>query len=468
MLRLLKYKPRNRRRDPGREERIKPLLAIALLVLILVPLSYFMERESKQGGPVAKSYRFSPPEAAALQKEPAQAPKPLKEPAQAAKRERPPLKLKEGKLKKGESIIVAMKRSGASHREAFHVSKAAASLLDLRRLRPGTLYRLYVDAEGKLRRFECLPRVYERLIVKRDEGGFYSRWEVSPLETRVYVLRGELKSSIIEDICDMGEAPSLAVRYVDALAWSVDFFRDPRKRDTFGMVYEKRFLNGKFVEYGPLLAVFYRGKTVNQEGYYYTPRKGPDGFYDLKGRSLRKAFLKAPLKFTRISSRYSRRRFHPILGVYRPHLAVDYAASRGTPVHAVGDGVVVFKGRNGGYGKMVALRHSTGYRTYYGHLSRYGRIRVGRRVAQGQVIGYVGRTGHATGPHLDYRVKLGRRFLNPLRLKIPAGPPLPAESRPGFEDAVARLRTRLLNAALGTEELDSRSVAALLNKPSGS
>lgn len=459
MLRLFGYGPRNRRRPLEKKPRTNLLLGVLAALLLLLPLSYLVNLESKQAQTVVESHRFVPKDASAAVEPPA---KPAAKRAPAPKPKKPQLKLKEGKLKRGESIIVALKKSGATSREAHSVSKAAAGLLDMRCLKPGTLYRLYLDPGGELKRFECMPRANEKLIVKKDDEGFSGRWVVTPLESKVYVLKGRLKSSIIEDIANLGESTALAMRYVDEMAWSVDFFRDPRKGDTFGIVYEKRFLDGKFVEYGQIMAVFYEGRMVKQEGYHYKPVRGKEGFYDLKGRSLKKAFLKAPLKFSRISSRYSRRRLHPILKVYRPHLAVDYAAPTGTPVNAVGDGVVIHKGRKNGYGKLVVLRHAAGYRTYYGHLSRYARIRVGRKVSQGQVIGYVGQTGLATGPHLDYRVQRWKKFLNPLRLKIPQGPPLPAKSMSGFKAAVARLRTGMMEAALGARELDAQSVAAIL------
>jgi len=183
---------------------------------------------------------------------------------------------------------------------------------------------------------------------------------------------------------------------------------------------EKFYRDDQFIQYGTILAATYDTPSQEFRGFYFKGPRGQVGYYDEKGRSLEKSFLRSPLKFTRITSGYSRRRRHPILGGYHPHLAIDYAAPTGTPIRTVGDGKVVFCGRNRGYGKQVTIRHGNGYTTYYGHLSRYARgIRKGKRVKQKQVIGYVGSTGLVTGPHLDYRISKNGKFLDPLKMKSP-------------------------------------------------
>jgi murein DD-endopeptidase MepM/ murein hydrolase activator NlpD len=204
----------------------------------------------------------------------------------------------------------------------------------------------------------------------------------------------------------------------EILAWETIFTW--MRRRFVKIVVEKMYKGKEFIDYGTIHAVTYAGEEKNITGIRYR-----DDYYDENGRSLKKAFLKSPLRFNRISSRFSRSRRHPILGGLRPHYGVDYAAPAGTPVWAVGDGKVVLCGWNGGYGKQVVLRHMNGYVTHYGHLSRFGPgIRNGKQVEQKQVIGYVGSTGLSTGPHLDYRLAKDGQFRNPLKETFPTGIPI--------------------------------------------
>jgi murein DD-endopeptidase MepM/ murein hydrolase activator NlpD len=205
--------------------------------------------------------------------------------------------------------------------------------------------------------------------------------------------------------------------FAEILAWEIDFYKDVREGDQFKVVVEKIYKGDQFIQYGTLHAVEYqRGEKIIR-GIRYK-----EDYYNEKGISLRKAFLKAPLRFNRISSRFSRARKHPILGGVRPHFGVDYAAPPGTPIWAVADGTVTSCGWNGGYGNQVILRHMNGYMTYYGHLSGFGLgIRKGVRVRQKQIIGYVGSTGLSTGPHLDYRLAKDSQFQNPLKATFPTG-----------------------------------------------
>jgi murein DD-endopeptidase MepM/ murein hydrolase activator NlpD len=225
---------------------------------------------------------------------------------------------------------------------------------------------------------------------------------------------------------DGGQSGEIAMKVADILAWQVDFLTEPRPGDEVRVVWERYRRNGEFLFDGRILAVEYRGKGNRCFAVYYDGNEKYAGYYDLQGQSVRKAFLKAPLSYRRISSYFSHSRFHPILRYWRPHLGIDYAAPTGTPVEAVGDGKVIFAGRNHDYGNQVQIRHNSTYVTYYGHLSRFARgIKKGVYVKQGQVIGYVGMTGLATGPHLDFRIKRNGKFVNFLKLKIPPAKSLP-------------------------------------------
>lgn len=301
--------------------------------------------------------------------------------------------------------------------------------VNFRRIRGGT-YRFVTDRKGDLVKFiyEAGPtEIYE--IEKTPQGYVAQRKKVS-LETYLVKVVGEIRSSLFEAMEGAGEQDQLTLAFAEVLAWEIDFYKDVKEGDRFKVVVEKIYKGDQFVQYGPIHAVEYqRGeKTIRGIGYQ-------GDFYNEKGISLRKAFLKVPLRFNRISSRFSRARKHPILGGVFPHFGVDYAAPLGTPVWAVADGAVVSCGWGGGFGKQVILRHLNGYATYYGHLSCFGSgIKKGTRVRQQQIIGYVGSTGLSTGPHLDYRLVKDGRFRNPLKESFPTGIPIRKGEMESFQE----------------------------------
>jgi murein DD-endopeptidase MepM/ murein hydrolase activator NlpD len=301
--------------------------------------------------------------------------------------------------------------------------------VDFKKIKGGT-YRFITDVEGEMVKFiyEAGPtEIYE---IKKDSSGEYivERQKV-PLQVHLVKIVGEIRSSLFEAMNAVGEQDQLAISFAEILAWEIDFYKDVREGDRFKIVVEKIYKGNQFIQYGMIHGLEYRRGEKIIRGFLYQ-----NDYYDETGDSLRKAFLKAPLRFNRISSRFSRARRHPILGGVFPHFGVDYAAPIGTPVWAVADGTIVSAGWAGGFGKQVVLRHSNGYVTYYGHLSRYGPgIRKGRRVKQKQIIGYVGTTGLSTGPHLDYRLSKGDRFRNPLKEVFPPGYPIRKEEMGEFQ-----------------------------------
>lgn len=247
--------------------------------------------------------------------------------------------------------------------------------------------------------------------------------EKKPIEVTKYhcVVKGTLETSLSEDMFKVGVGDALVFKFADIFAWDINFFIDPRKGDKFEVLFEKNFREGRFIGYGSILAA----KYVNGDKTFYAiamkNKNGKVNYYDINGKSVQKQFLKAPLRFRRISSGFSYRRKHPILGIYRPHYGIDYAAPRGTPVYSAADGIVRFSGVKGQYGNHIRISHGASYQTYYGHLHRIQHgIKPGAYVKQGQLIGTVGATGLATGPHLDYRMKIGSRFINPLTVSVPA------------------------------------------------
>jgi murein DD-endopeptidase MepM/ murein hydrolase activator NlpD len=291
--------------------------------------------------------------------------------------------------------------------------------VDFRKIKGGT-YRLFTDVKGGLVKFifEASPtEVYE---IEKDSQGYTAQRKEVILETRRVKVVGEIRSSLFEAMDAIGEQDQLVIAFAEILAWEIDFYKDVREGDRFKVVVEKVYKGDQFIQYGPIHALEYQRGEKKIRGIGYQGE-----YYNENGVSLRKAFLKAPLRFNRISSRFSQARRHPILGGVRPHFGVDYAAPIGTPIWAVADGAVLSCGWGGGFGKQVILRHPNGYRTYFGHLSRYGPgIKRGVRVSQKQIIGYVGSTGLSTGPHLDYRLIKDGRFRNPLKESFPKGIPI--------------------------------------------
>jgi murein DD-endopeptidase MepM/ murein hydrolase activator NlpD len=246
-----------------------------------------------------------------------------------------------------------------------------------------------------------------------------------------------IDSSLFEAVTASGERDQLALDLADIFAWDIDFNTEIQRGDSFRVAVEKLYLDDSFSRYGTILsAEFMRGERVLR-ALRFQGENGP-GYYAPDGTPLRKAFLRSPLRFSRISSRFSRARMHPILKTVRPHLGVDYAAPTGTPVNAAADGVVTLAGWHGGYGRAVRIRHANGFETLYGHLSRIA-VRQGQRVAQGTPIGAVGSTGLASGPHLDYRMTRNGEFVNPLTLQSPPAEPITPAERPAFEQERARL-----------------------------
>ena len=337
-------------------------------------------------------------------------------------------------LRRGESIYLSLRRRRVLNGQIHELVSAIKPVFNLKRSHPGDTYSLACDTAGTIRRFEYHPNMEEVVVVERKEGRLTALKEKVPLDRDVRSLGAEITSSLYEALMDRGERPELVYAFADIFGWDIDFSVDPRKGDRIALVYETYRKDGAFVKYGRILAAGYRSRKKIYKAMFYEDAAGHADYYTPDGKSVRKMFLKSPLHFRRISSRFSRRRFHPVLRRYLPHYGVDYAASIGTPVQATADGVILFCARKGPNGKMVQIKHGSRYSTYYLHLSRYGRgIRKGAHVKQGQIIGYVGSTGRSTGPHLDYRFKRDGRFLDPMKISVPAAAPVKSVYKRDFE-----------------------------------
>jgi murein DD-endopeptidase MepM/ murein hydrolase activator NlpD len=340
----------------------------------------------------------------------------------------PPPQIIEGQVREGSSFFKSLAEKKIPVHWIEVIVERLRPHVNFKKIRGGT-YRFIMDVKGELVRFvyEAGPiEVYE--IEKKAQGYVAQKKEVS-LQSSTVKVAGEIHTSLFEAMDAAGEQDQLTIAFAEILASEIDFYKDVKQGDRFNILVEKVYKGNEFIRYGTIRAVEYQRGERTIRGIRYQ-----DDYYDDKGNSLRKAFLKAPLRFIRISSRFSRARNHPILGGVRPHYGIDYAAPTGTPIWAVADGTVDSCGWNSGFGNQIILRHGNGYRTCYGHLSKYSpEIRRGRQVRQKQVIGYVGSTGLSTGPHLDYRLAKDGKYRNPLKETFPAGVPLRKEEMEKFE-----------------------------------
>jgi murein DD-endopeptidase MepM/ murein hydrolase activator NlpD len=358
----------------------------------------------------------------------------------------PPGRLQTTRVRRGDDLVSVIQRAGVRPRRVAHEIAAALedAGADLRRLRPGDPIEITWSPTDEARVVSWQQSPWLGYAAIAAEAG----WSVRVLETtpdvRVALVQGRVERSLFEAIDEVGEEPALVIALVSIFEWDFDFTADTRRGDRFRLLVEKRHAGDEFVSYGRILAAQYASETGTLTGIGFGDAARGFHYFDDQGRSLRKSFLKSPLEFSRITSGFTHARPHPILGGVRPHLALDYAAPVGTPVRAVGDGVVLRAGWNGGNGIQVHLRHRSGYETIYNHLSRVAAgMRAGARVTQRQVIGYVGSTGLSTGPHLDYRIRKNGVFVNPLGERFTPGAPIPAPERPAFERQATALIRRL-------------------------
>ena len=326
---------------------------------------------------------------------------------------------------------------------AQDVIAAAGTVFDPRRFRAGNEYTVEVASDGSLRRLEYHVDEDRFLEVRRASAGGEYRAALVPYEKQLVesVARGFInreRSSLIAALNGSGESVMLAIKMAEVLAGEIDFNTEVQRGDRFDVLFEEAYREGEFSSYGDVVAVQFVNEGRQVRAFRFVVPGDPEAqYFDDTGRSLKRQFLRSPFNFEpRVTSRFSHRRLHPVLGVHRPHLGVDYGAPTGTPVIAVATGTVVSAGRSGGSGNMVRLRHTNGYETYYLHLSAFAPgIRQGARVMQGQIIGRVGATGLATGPHLDYRMRKNGSFVNPLleHRRLPPGEPVPAQHLEAFQ-----------------------------------
>ena len=345
------------------------------------------------------------------------------------------------RINKGDSVYDLLSRLGICDYQIDLAIRASKKVFSLGDIVPEHGLTIWVTQEKPVRLGKLsyeIDSITFMDIVPQD-GTFRADIRKLDVETVYERAEGQITSSLYESGIQAGLAPEIVMGLTDIFAWDINFFTDIRPGDSYSLIYEKLFVEGEFKGFGRVVAARFVNQGNDHVAVYYSNGERTRGYYDPTGKPIRKLFLKAPLNYRRISSRFTYHRMHPVFHVDRPHLGVDYAAPSGTPVVALGDGKVIFKGWNGGFGECIKVKHRGDYVTYYGHLSRYARgLRKGKYVEQGQVIGYVGSTGVSTGPHLDFRVRYKGKFINPLRLKPVAGDPLKGEDLASFREISVR------------------------------
>jgi murein DD-endopeptidase MepM/ murein hydrolase activator NlpD len=352
----------------------------------------------------------------------------------------------EGEVQDGDSLNKILKRENLTPPETEAVIRALGSKMDLRSIKVGQAYRIHFDDAGTVTELEFhISRTSVARVVRDATGALVGTRADAETKIEPVEIGGTITSSLYQSVKDIGEDTSLVGFYVDVFAYDLNFYIDTHQNDTFRMIVEKEYLNGEFLRYGHVLAAEYKGLAGTYRAFYWKPPGANEGrYFDEKGQSIEKTFLKTPLKYARISSGFNPRRMHPILHVRRGHMGVDYAAPTGTPVWAAASGVFTFRGKKGGAGNCVMVKHDNGFQTTYMHLSKFRKGQdVGKRVRQKDVIGYVGMTGLATGPHLHFSVKQKGSYVDPMKIKMSRGASVAKKDRAEFDAHIGGWVTRL-------------------------
>ena len=345
------------------------------------------------------------------------------------------LDINEYQIRSGDNPAAILDALGFSAREAERITRVSATVLDPTKLRAGMCYYTFTtqDSVAAIRYMAFAKSLTDYAVIDLSGDSVRAYEFNKPVSIKRHYAEGTITSSLWNVMKGKGADPLLALKLSDVFAWQIDFF-DVKEGDSFRVMYDVAYIDDTTA----LSIASIGGAVFTHQGKAFTAipftQDSVFEYFDLEGNSLRKAFLKAPLDFFRITSRFSNARFHPILKRYRAHHGVDYAAPVGTPVKSIGAGTVVAKGYMGGGGNTLKVKHNSVYTTSYMHLSRYAKgIQVGSRVEQGQVIGYVGSTGLSTGPHLDFRVYKNGQAINPLQMEAPPSLPVKPELRDSFQ-----------------------------------
>lgn len=349
----------------------------------------------------------------------------------------------EYQIQPGDNLTTLFKRAGLGPRDVYRVSSAVSGTDALRKLRPGEQIALLIE-DGQLTQLRHIrSRLNSTRLVQTEQGYQVIEEERTP-ERQLAHAQGNIENSLFLDAASAGLSDKLIMELAAIFGWDVDFALDIRRGDSFQVLYEEKYLDGEKIGDGPILAARFTNRGKAYEAVRYIDSKGEANYYTPEGRSMRKAFLRSPVDFRRISSRFKPERYHPVLGRKRPHRGVDYAAATGTPIKAAGDGKVIWRGTKGGYGRTVIIQHGGNIATLYAHMSRYRRgVNKGSRVRQGDIIGYVGASGLATGPHLHYEFRINGVHKDPLTVALPRAESVPAAEMDAFQRQTGNLMAEL-------------------------
>jgi murein DD-endopeptidase MepM/ murein hydrolase activator NlpD len=332
----------------------------------------------------------------------------------------------------GDNLTTLFDRAGLGPQEVYRVASAVSGRAALQRLRPGERIALLVE-DGQLTRLRHIRNRLSSTVLVRTEQGYNVIEQTRTPEKRIAHAEGEIVNSLFLDAAHAGLSDKIIMELASIFGWDVDFALDIRPGDSFQVLFEEVYLDGEKIGDGDILAARFINQGQRHEAVRYTDSQGESNYFTPDGHSMRRAFLRSPVDFRRISSHFKRERFHPVLGKKRPHRGVDYAAATGTPIKAAGDGKVIWRGTKGGYGRTVIIQHGGNITTLYAHMSRYRKgVTNGSRVKQGQIIGYVGASGLATGPHLHYEFRINGSHKNPLTVALPQAGSVPASEMSAF------------------------------------
>jgi len=338
-------------------------------------------------------------------------------------------------IKKNTPLYSYLSELGVPPLDIIEMVKATKSKKDLSWLRPGTRFQVEQAKDKSLEKVKFRFSAVEQLeVIKAADGSWLAHITKADVEIQKISFVGKVENSLWGSALNANMDPYLIIAMSEIFGWAIDFSREVRTGDKWRITAERKLVKGQHVGWGSILAAEYVNSGESHTATLFRQDGEEIGYYDLEGQSLRKMFLKSPLRFGRVTSRFNKRRFHPKLKRIRPHNGVDYGAPIGTPVRAVADGKVTFSKYRGGGGKTLKIRHNSKYKTAYKHLSRFGKgIRPGVRVRQGQVVAYVGNTGLSTGPHLHYEFFIHNRFVDPLKQKFPSADPISSKYKLAFE-----------------------------------
>jgi len=342
---------------------------------------------------------------------------------------------REYKVKSGDSLARLFDRAGVAPAQLDQLMKLGKETKKLKRIFPGDIIKIISDEDGVLQalRYDINHKSY--LLVEREGDEFIAATHKHELDKLEAHASGVIESSLFLAAQDAGISQNIIMELANIFGWDIDFALDIRKGDSFSVLYDELYRDGEKISDGDILAAEFinNGKTYRAVRYS-NPKSDRSEYFTPNGKSMKKAFLRTPVNFTRISSKFTTSRYHPVLHRFRSHKGVDYAAKRGTPIYAAGNGKVIFKGKKGGYGNVIILQHGSKYTTLYAHVKSYNRkLRIGSKVTQGQTIAYVGSSGLATGPHLHYEFRVNGTHRNPLTVHLPTSNPVPKRYMDDFD-----------------------------------